>query len=85
MNHHCLCLNLSMPIYIDEEMYDSLYLMSINLTKEEENSILSNIKNGINTYGEMAITFFVDNKSPYNRIQRLVNTNNIYDVEYIKS
>ena len=84
INNHCLCLNLSTPIYIDEKIYDSIYLMRVVLTKEEEILILSNIKNNVDTYGEMTISFFVDNKNPLDTIQKSVNTNNIYEVEYKK-
>lgn len=58
--------------------------MRVVLTKEEEILILSNIKNNVDTYGEMTISFFVDNKNPLDTIQKSVNTNNIYEVEYKK-
>lgn len=86
VQHRCIGVHLKNPIIINKKQYDNIFILDIATDNESERETLTkNLANQTDTYGDIEVSFFVDQDScnKENLRKGLIRTEDIDLVEYV--
>ena len=83
LHRHCILLRLDNSIKWDEGFVDEIFMVDMCLEGKEQEQLLLNISQAINTEGIIEIKAFAGQESPYDARKINVSTCNIEEIEKI--
>lgn len=85
VNNHCLGVELKTPIIHDGKEYDELFIIEINLTKEEKELLVKNTTHAYNTYHtKIKALAYVMGQNPFEANEYAIETDNIKAINRIR-
>lgn len=82
---HCLAAHITPPLNINDQLFDIIYILRLEVSDSEAEIMRYNIKNSISTINtNITVKCFLSNGNPYEQLTLTISLSHIYEIESIE-
>lgn len=81
LHRHCILLHLSKSLRWEKDLINDIYMMDMCLNEKEQEQLLLNWANAVNTYGTIEIKAYRIGESSFDAKNIIISTDDINEIE----